>query len=443
MVAHCSNVGHIKANSPGNSGPKTIVWIQPSFHETGAISEVDASELPELERESPPTSSFIYANPEDQTCVNLTRSILAKPFTILTGGSGTGKTKLAESLATHLGNTQQSNSAIIAVGADWTDNRNVLGFVNHLRTDAESEKPTYQTTPVLDLLLRAKDDSKTPYFLILDEMNLSHVERYFSDFLSVMEQKDGQFDLHSEGPDDDDEFTLPVSGDSSVGVPQKLSYPQNLFVIGTVNIDETTYMFSPKVLDRANVIEFKVDETEFEDFLKNPGGYPKIPVAAPGVAEGFLELGLKAREDGGIDPIVGETARDIRTHLMDLFRMMQEARFEFAYRTGHEIFRYLRVSQHLAEDAEQWQSEDWKQDLDTQIIQKILPKLHGSIGRIAPLISALAHYCETGKKDEVPTLRNLVQSPFDRDTALFPRSAEKLREMAKTLSVEQFVSFIS
>lgn len=340
-------------------------------------------------------------------------------------------------------NSSSVRWSTVAVGADWTDNRNVLGFVNHLRTDEETGKPTYQTTPVLDILLRADEDPDTPYFLILDEMNLSHVERYFSDFLSVMEQKDGYFDLHSEGPADDEDFTLPVSGDGSVGVPQKLAYPANLFVIGTVNIDETTYMFSPKVLDRANVIEFKVDETEFETFLKNPGGYPETPVAEPGVAEGFLELALKAREDAGIDPIVGDTAREIRSHLMHLFNMMQEARFEFAYRTGHEIFRYLRVSQHLATDQKQWQAEGWKEDLDTQILQKILPKLHGSIGRISPLISALAHYCESGQTEKAPSLRDLVQSDFDKEKGLFPRSAEKLREMAKTLSVEQFVSFIS
>ncbi len=335
---------------------------------------------------------------------------------------------------------------IIAVGADWTDNRNILGFVNNLRTDEKSGLPTYQTTPVLDLLLRASDDSnsRTPYFLILDEMNLSHVERYFSDFLSVMEQKDGFFDIHSEGSDDDP--TLPTSGNGATRVPRKLAYPQNLFVIGTVNIDETTYMFSPKVLDRANVIEFKVEGSEFEKFLKNPSGYPEVEVAQSGVAEGFLELALKARQDGGIDPLYGETATSITEHLMDLFKMMQAARFEFAYRTGHEISRYLRVSQHLAADKAQWQKDGWQADLDTQILQKILPKLHGSIGRIAPLISALAHYCETGETEKAPNLRDLIAKPFgeeEKAEALFPRSTAKLREMAKTLSVEQFVSFIS
>jgi energy-coupling factor transporter ATP-binding protein EcfA2 len=372
----------------------------------------------------------------------LALSLLAKPFTILTGASGTGKTKLAESLATYLSNSSQDNSAVIAVGADWTDNRNVLGFVNHLRTDEDSGRPTYQTTPVLDLLLRADKDSDTPYFLILDEMNLSHVERYFSDFLSVMEQENGQFDLHSEGPADDEEFTLPTSGDGSTGVPRKLAYPQNLFVIGTVNIDETTYMFSPKVLDRANVIEFKVKRDDLGAFLEKPGAYPETQPAASGVAERFLELAKKTRAHG-LDPLPESVREPMAAHLLTLFDLLQNERFEFAYRTAKEITLFLQVSRELSEDQEPWDTGGWKKDLDTQILQKILPKLHGSIGRIAPLICALSHYGETGATSGAPNLRDLLKKPFEKEKASFPRSAQKLREMAGTLSVEQFVSFIS
>lgn len=375
----------------------------------------------------------------------ISESLLAKPFTILTGASGTGKTKLAESLATYLSNPSGDNSRVIAVGADWTDNRNVLGFVNHLRTNSESGFPTYQTTPVLELLLRARQDPDTPYFLILDEMNLSHVERYFSDFLSVMEQKDGQFDLHSEGPASDQDFRLPVSGDSKTGVPQKLDYPQNLFVIGTVNIDETTYMFSPKVLDRANVIEFKVGRDDLGAFLEKPGAYPETQPAASGVAESFLELAKKTRAHQL--ELLPDSVRDsVSRHLLTLFDLLRNERFEFAYRTAKEITLFLQVSRELAKEPEPWDNEGWQEDLDTQILQKILPKLHGSIGRIAPLICSLSHYCETGQSDKAPGLRELVNSPFNEEEkakALFPRSAEKLREMAKTLSSEQFVSFIS
>ena len=130
---------------------------------------------------------------------------------------------------------------------------------------------------LLDLILESSkiENSNKPYFLILDEMNLSHVERYFADFLSAMESNE-LISLHKS---DDENYK-----DDVVIVPKSIELPNNLFVIGTVNIDETTYMFSPKVLDRANVIEFAtipvknymlndLNQAELKgniDYLENP-----------------------------------------------------------------------------------------------------------------------------------------------------------------------------
>jgi len=131
---------------------------------------------------------------------------------------------------------------MVSVGADWTNREPILGYPNAL----ESGKYVKPDNGVLDLILNAELDPNKPYFLILDEMNMSHVERYFADFLSAMESTERTISLHPEGEEWDD-----------CDVPASLILPQNLFIIGTVNIDETTYMFSPKVLDRANVIEFR------------------------------------------------------------------------------------------------------------------------------------------------------------------------------------------
>ena len=372
--------------------------------------------------------------PEELSDYTICESILSKPFTILTGASGTGKTQLAIRVAKHLSNDDDNNSEIVAVGADWTDNRSVLGFVNHLNTDDDG--PRYQSTPILDLLLRATRDPDVPYFLILDEMNLSHVERYFADFLSAMEQKKGVLKLHSENSD------LKRTGKENADVPAELPYPENLFVIGTVNIDETTYMFSPKVLDRANVIEFTVSEGEIGAFLKKPHGYPEIERAEPGVAEGFLQLAKQARAMG-CNKLPEEPAEYISKHLLDLFKILKAERFEFAYRTAKEINIYLQVCRHLAEDKSEWDNGEWRGDLDDQILQKLLPKLHGSVSRIGKLLATLAHYCNSGEyKADISTQLSAAAELNSGENSAFPKSLAKLQSMIGTLRDEQFVSFI-
>ena len=193
------------------------------------------------------------------TATRLITALASKPFVILAGGTGTGKTKCAIEVARKVCKKQPIGEAadyeVVAVGADWTDTRPLLGYENIL-----GASPSYTVPKALDLIIRASRNTERPFFLILDEMNLSHVERYFSDFLSIMESKKidteaSTIKLHA------NKDGMP-STDGNVGgkVEQRIQWPDNLFVIGTVNIDETTHMFSPKVLDRAHVIEFKPDE---------------------------------------------------------------------------------------------------------------------------------------------------------------------------------------
>ena len=163
---------------------------------------------------------------DKKTVENYLLSLKVKPFVILTGNSGTGKTKLSQLFARYL--NDKDNYKIIPVGANWTENRHILGYFNIIKNE-----PQY--TPAYHLIKQSQK-KKYPHFLILDEMNLSHVERYFADFLSAIESNEN----------------IPLYG------KDELEIPDNLSIIGTVNIDETTYMFSPKVLDRANTIEFEI-----------------------------------------------------------------------------------------------------------------------------------------------------------------------------------------
>ena len=408
--------------------------------------------------------------------ISLLKSLAAKPFVILTGNSGTGKTKLAELFAQWLCGVrgeEKKQIALIPVGADWTDNRNVLGFVNHIRlvkplrepVEGESvegepvegepverepvEVPVYQTTGILDLLLDATVDPSLPFFLILDEMNLSHVERYFADFLSAMESRKGELHLHKEGRN------LPRKSGGPADVPEILDFPLNVFVIGTVNIDETTYMFSPKVLDRANVIEFRVGADAAESFLAS-GCKPVAPIdpAPSGYSEAFLALSHRVRGLNGCPSLTLENSSlsaDAKKSLVkcykvigDLFAVMQKCNHEFAFRSMAEMVRFLAVDYELASDSEKvnWNGAE---ALDTQILQKILPTLHGSKRKIGALLAALAIYCETGEKTDAEAYfadQYALETYVPQVNPLYKDSHRKLFEMILTIRRDQFVSFI-
>lgn len=395
-------------------------------------------------------------------------SLLAKPFVILSGNSGTGKTKIAEQFSSWLCGQKRGGHELVAVGADWTDNRHVLGFVNHLRPNREIESPVYQSTAVLDLILRANENPSFPFFLILDEMNLSHVERYFSDFLSAMESREGVIRLHSEGPPDDEKFRLPRFNNDKASVPRAVAYPHNLFVVGTVNVDETTYMFSPKVLDRAHVIEFQAGPNSIGKFLVNPQALQAIVPAAENASASFLALSKAARGIGTslLDPLPTTVADGLNKHLKSILAILGRGRFEFAFRTVNELNSYLRVCRQLAKNKTAWDSgmrlsrkdrEDgrgnWLSDLDDGILQKILPRLHGSRSRMGNLVGALVFYFATGreadslkffpedgKEDAEKTLTDAII--LAADAPEFPRCFRKMQTMARVLVEEQFVSFI-
>ena len=385
-------------------------------------------------------------------------SLATKPFVILTGNSGTGKTKLAELFAQWLCGDANHRFTLVPVGADWTDNRNVLGFVNHLRftkpKGEATDAPIYQSTEILNLLLAAKNDPTHPFFLILDEMNLSHVERYFADFLSTLESLDGHLLLHREGRD------LPRKPGGTADVSAVLPLPRNVFVIGTVNVDETTYMFSPKVLDRANVIEFRMDQATSKAFLTSGGQrLTNVTPASLGYAQAFLELSNRARQLKGLPlSLVSDPTKqpgtaqagieECRKTLADLFALMRQRHQEFAFRTMAETLRFLAVDYELTAEKNKW---DWQSAMDAQILQKILPKLHGSKRKIGSLLAALATYCE--KENNYAAAEEVLKNepkaesyPATEDkrasSPRFTDSHRKLCEMIEAVRRDQFVSYI-
>ena len=310
-------------------------------------------------------------------------SLLAKPFVILTGNSGTGKTRISKQFAEYLeweSDEGKKNWVIIPVGADWTDNTKILGYYNPLAEDGNGK---YEKTKIVELIEEANRHKEIPYFVILDEMNLSHVERYFSDFLSHMETPDTPFELE--------------------GYTRRLDYPENMFVVGTVNIDETTYMFSPKVLDRANVIEFKPQKEDVFKVFSAAGTVGKMVPVNDGSAQAFLKLAKEIRtgkfavdEDlthyyTDVDgDFTGSNLDYVEGVFSDIYEIVQKYDFEFAFRTVKEIRNYIAAAYELLEKTEF----NLNQIIDEQLLQKILPKIHGNKKEIGQMLEELTGLCD-------------------------------------------------
>jgi len=334
-------------------------------------------------------------------------ALQTKPFIILTGLSGSGKTKLAEAFSLWISESE-SQYCMIAVGADWTNREPLLGFPNALEQGQYIEPDS----GALDLICRAVDDPAKPYFLILDEMNMSHVERYFADFLSAMESTDRIITLHPDTMEWDD-----------CDVPAKLKLPENLFIIGTVNIDETTYMFSPKVLDRANVIEFRVSKSEMDAYFDEPKPLNMESLRGAGAAMGESFVS-KAKEKGKVE-------KGLKEKLMPFFEKLQEAGAEFGYRAAAEISQFVAMYTELAEG-----SGINKNDIiDAAIMQKLLPKLHGSRNKIEKILKALGDLCL------VATEKNTFQNNIKEADIKYPLSYQKLKRMHERVIADGFTSF--
>lgn len=338
-------------------------------------------------------------------------SLLTKPFIILTGLSGSGKTKLAQAFVQWICQ-DESQYRIIPVGADWTNREPLLGYPNALKPE-EYVKPD---NGVLDLILQANQQPTLPYFLILDEMNLSHVERYFADFLSVMESKE-EIPLHAEDMVQN-------------GVPSKLKVPSNLFIIGTVNIDETTNMFSPKVLDRANTIEFRVTQDEMGEFLKNIKYIDLDVLIGKGatMAENFLEM-ARTKE------FVSVENTSINDTLIQFFGELKKTGAEFGYRSATEIL--LLINQLSVLDS----NLTTHQKIDIAIIQKLLPKLHGSRRKLCPVLETLGSFCIKGEMKVIKDVFEKDEVDFNGQNVLYPLSLEKIARMYRGAIDNGFASF--
>ena len=303
---------------------------------------------------------------------------------------------------------------IVPVGANWTDNTNIIGYYNVITNE-------YQSTPAYDFIQKAENDSGNPYFLILDEMNLSHVERYFADFLSAIESKE----------------EIPLYGED-----RTIKLPENIFIIGTVNVDETTYMFSPKVLDRANTIEFNT--LDAIDYMNNNINTDDFNgnieyLQSPLIDSDISNLNIQELKDILFNiSYEGNSLWDILANELTIFqKTLKSSGFDFGFRVINEILRFMIVSWKYENSPTEW--DNWQRYFDAQIKQKILPKLHGSEKAIGEVLIKLFNNCLNNRENN----ENPKNFKIENEILRYPSSAIKLQNMAKVLSQQRYVSFIN
>ncbi|WP_426492410.1 McrB family protein [Hymenobacter sp. 102] len=400
---------------------------------------------------------------------NLVVALAAKGFVILSGPSGTGKSRgalhLASSLEAVTGLTETYN--LIPVGADWTDSRHLLGYRNpfgpkRTKLDGAETHESYEVTDTLKLLLRSvhPDRQKIPHFLILDEMNLSHVERYFSSFLSLMEANRSVSGV---------EIPL-LSADTIALINEVLNYanpesieagatqalveagnglvlPYNFCIVGTINVDETTYMFSPKVLDRAHVIEILsvqpgkyIGDSKPEEPSLNvdaalavlSGDKPTVTSQKP--HEGLVELAIQLGYDHAW---VANVIRHTTILLDGAYKLLEPIGFAFGYRLVNEVFRYLQewvVATWKVTGAADPEL-NWVEALDNAFLQKVLPKVHGNRRQLGDCLPALISFLSAGDSTSASPARYKVGT--DAEVSISPAErfdTGKADQMRKTIS---------
>lgn len=335
----------------GEAWAAQIHWEPQSLtSDPGAVStSVVPSSGEGVPFERPSLETILRSFPEDiafpiSLVARLDAGLWSHPrrhFAVLTGLSGAGKTVLARgyALALHEGQSQPSEGLLtVPVQPGWHDPSCLLGYVNPLNSES------YVRTAFVDFLLRASADSERPYTVVLDEMNLSHPEQYLAPLLSAMETG-GHIELHAQDND--------ISG-----VPATITYPSNLVIIGTVNMDETTHGLSDKVLDRAAVIEFwEIDVEAFPGWKTSALPEAKIT--------------------------------KVRDTLKGLVKALRPARLHFGWRTIHDVIGYI-------EQAGRGGVIDFDAALDQAIYAKVLPKLRGED---TPRVQAAFADCRTLLRD--------------------------------------------
>lgn len=416
--------------------------------------------------------------------LNYLTALRTKPFMLLAGISGTGKSRIVRKLAqatvteelqkaegykgTDFANDRwtlhsPANFELIQVKPNWHNSMDVIGYLSNIPS------PHYVFTPFIEFIVKAWQHPEVPFFLCLDEMNLAPVEEYFAEFLSAIESRSFEGEEYLTDPIikpfnsfvEDVAKTMVntlfpnfTAGDTESAITKVIKHfrtkgltlPKNLIVIGTVNMDETTFSFSRKVLDRAMSVE--MNEVNYDSFLTDTTDDDLKAIVEAFEENDDADLNvllvdrhIEARE---IIDDLGDDAKFTIDYLKRINALLEGTPFKLGYRAANEALIYLQASQEFGQT-------DRIAALDNFTLMKILSRIEGDETklkiadseadkeRIAKAEVNVDEAKQYGDLNILTALRHIITNQLGEQDKL--HSVKKIDSMLSQLKRDHFVSF--
>lgn len=411
-------------------------------------------------------------------------ALRTKSFMLLAGISGTGKSRIVRKLAqatvteelqkaegykgTDFANDRwtlhsPANFELIQVKPNWHNSMDVIGYLSNIPS------PHYVFTPFIEFIVKAWQHPEVPFFLCLDEMNLAPVEEYFAEFLSAIESRSFEGEeyltdpiikpFNSFGEDVakamvNTLFPNFTAGDTESAITKVIKHfrtkgvtlPKNLIVIGTVNMDETTFSFSRKVLDRAMSVE--MNEVNYDSFLTDTTDDDLKAIVEAFEQNDDADLNallvdrhIEARE---IIDDLGDDAKFTIDYLKRINVLLEGTPFKLGYRAANEALIYLQASYEFGQT-------DRIAALDNFTLMKVLSRIEGDETklkitdseadkeRIAKAEVNVDEAKQYGDLNILTALRHIITNQLGEQDKL--QSVKKIDSMLSQLKRDHFVSF--
>ena len=441
--------------------PKYLLWYMKNRDELH-LGDIEKAMNNRLENSSSQVSQIAESEYVKDN-VDYLSAIRTKPFLLLAGISGTGKSRIVKEMAyascpkegdLREDKTSPGNYCLVEVKPNWNDSTELLGYETVL------DGGNYHLTKFVKFLIKAMQHENVPFFVCLDEMNLAAVEQYFAEFLSILEsRKDVDGTIKSEplipaaifnkydnklfkelfpskekqekGTSytiDNDKIALCSNATYKILREEGLRIPRNLIVVGTVNMDDTTYQFSRKVIDRAMTIEmnevnlndmFDIEKPDALNYCEDvvDKSFFFAPFAQSNNALQQMNNDERELLTEKIKTTIGQTDADGTTTPDSLEAILSKTPFRIAYRVVNELILYFYALRWENKDAEF--EELYNKALDNILMMKVLPRIEGNEDLVKEPLAQLATWT----------------------AGAYPKANAKIVEMRERLERSHFTSF--